>query len=317
MTERKIGSAVVTGASSMIGAHLVRHLLEHGIRVTAVVRPDSRNLKNLKTIVSERFAADLRTVFLDISEIERLKEEKALCDAFFHLSWRGTRGQERNHDKLQKENVKDVLRALRTAKDLGASVFIGAGSQAEFGPSEGKLSGRLPDRPVTAYGRMKLLAENEGMEEAGRLGLDFLFPRILSVYGPGDNEENLIASALVHFLKEEPMAFTEGGQVWDYLYAGDCAEALIALSLKGISKKRYVLGSGDEVTLRDYITKAYEAVSPGIPLSFGQRPYNENQVMYLSADISDLEEDTGYVPETSFEEGISKTAAWFRKNGLT
>jgi nucleoside-diphosphate-sugar epimerase len=34
--------------------------------------------------------------------------------------------------------------------------------------------------------------------------------------------------------------------------------------------------------------------------------------MYLCADITALTEDTGFVPATSFEEGIEKTVAWFR-----
>ena len=308
MTERHIERAVVTGASSMIGSWITRCLIREGIRVTAVVRPGSSNIKNLSGM-SER----LSIYYCDIRDIESLKETGLKADAFFHLSWSSTRGSGRNDESAQRLNVDYTLKALKTAKAIGCRVFIGAGSQAEYGPFEGRLAPDTPMHPVTAYGKMKLEAEIRSREEAEKLGIDHIWPRILSVYGPGDNPENLVASAVIHFLKDEKMAFTPGDQIWDYLYSEDCAEAFIALAKRGISGKAYVLGKGEPLKLRDYITEIYRAVSPEQELVFGERPYNENQVMYLLADISDLVKDTGYIPETSFKEGIQKTVAWFKE----
>ena len=36
--------------------------------------------------------------------------------------------------------------------------------------------------------------------------------------------------------------------------------------------------------------------------------------MYLTGDISKLEEDTNFRIETSFKEGIKKTVEWFKEN---
>ena len=47
-------------------------------------------------------------------------------------------------------------------------------------------------------------------------------------------------------------------------------------------------------------------MQPDVPLEFGGKPYSENQVMYLQADISDLKRDTGFKPQISFEEGITR-----------
>ena len=47
-------------------------------------------------------------------------------------------------------------------------------------------------------------------------------------------------------------------------------------------------------------------MKPSVPLVFGGKPYAENQVMYLKADISDLQRDTNFQPQISFEEGISR-----------
>ena len=47
-------------------------------------------------------------------------------------------------------------------------------------------------------------------------------------------------------------------------------------------------------------------MKPNVPLIFGGKPYSENQVMFLQADISDLQRDTNFQPQISFEEGIKK-----------
>ena len=65
------------------------------------------------------------------------------------------------------------------------------------------------------------------------------------------------------------------------------------------------------MTLKEYIEKIRDAVSPNAALGLGEIPYAKNQVMYLCADISDLQKDTGFVPVVSFDEGIAKTVSWF------
>ena len=306
---RIINHAVISGATGMIGAHLTRLLLSRGIRVTALVRPGSKKLDNLP-----QESEFLRIVPCDIKDIRTLETDPA--DAFFHLAWSGTEGSTRNDETAQRENVGLTLEALHKAKELGCSVFLGAGSQAEYGFFEGELKPDTPMDPVTWYGKAKKEAEEKSRKEAEGLGIDHLWVRILSVYGPGDNAYSLVMQAIHAFLKHEPVAFTKGEQVWDYLYAGDCAEALLALALYGKNGSAYPLGKGEKVLLKDYIAMIRDAVDKDIPLNLGGRPYNDHQVMYLTADMSALYNDTGYRPETPFTEGIKKTVSWVRENSL-
>ena len=308
MMKRRIEHAVITGATGMIGAHLTRHLLDRGIRVTAVVRPESRKIVNLPL---ER--EGLTVCYLDAAKIQGLELQKGeTADAFFHLAWAGTEGSTRNDEEAQQKNVSYTLEAVRKAKELGCQVFIGAGSQAEYGFYEGKLSEDTPLHPVTAYGKAKLAAETESRKEAEKLKIAHIWPRILSVYGPFDNDYTLVSQAVRGFLNKEETAFTKGEQIWDYLYAGDCAEALYHLALSGKDAQAYPLGKGEEIPLKTYITAIRDEIDPSLPLGLGKRPYNEHQVMHLSADISALIRDTGYRPETLFCEGIRKTIEWIR-----
>ena len=53
-------------------------------------------------------------------------------------------------------------------------------------------------------------------------------------------------------------------------------------------------------------------IDPEAALGLGDVPYGERQVMYLCADISELTEDTGFVPQTDFSTGIAATIEWVR-----
>ena len=48
-------------------------------------------------------------------------------------------------------------------------------------------------------------------------------------------------------------------------------------------------------------------------MELGAIPYPDKQVMYLCADTAPLQQDTGFVPGTPFEEGIRQTIAWAKE----
>lgn len=80
------------------------------------------------------------------------------CDAFFHLAWTGTVGAARNDMFQQNKNVEYALEAVELAASLGCKIFVGAGSQAEYGRVEGKLCADTPVFPENGYGIAKLCA---------------------------------------------------------------------------------------------------------------------------------------------------------------
>ena len=121
----------------------------------------------------------------------------------------------------------------------------------------------------------------------------------------------MISQTLRKMLAGQKAEFTPGEQVWDYLYSGDAARAMLLLAQKGKSGKVYVLGSGEARRLREYIEvmakEAADFTGRESAIAFGEVPYGENQVMFLSADLEELCKDTGFVPEVSFAEGIRET----------
>ena len=304
---RKIHSAIVTGATGMLGATLVRTLLREGIRVFAVIRPNSKKRVNLP-----ENEAGLTVIERDVSDLETLSLPEKI-DAFFHFAWEGTYGDARNDALLQDRNVSNTLSAVRLAKALGASVFVGAGSQAEYGRTEDVLKPETPCHPENEYGRAKWRAGIKGRELAESLGIDFIWTRIVSVYGPFDNDFTLISSAIRSLLSAGRFAATKGEQIWSYLYSEDAAEWFYRLSKSGKNGEVYVLSGKESRTLRSYLTDLARAVGPEAEIAFGEIPYRPGQVMKLTADVQKTVQDTKYAPKTAFSAGIAKTIVWIKE----
>ena len=307
MEGRALRGAVITGATGMIGAALTSLLLERGVRVIALVHPGSKKRGNLP--------AEHPMLTIVEAGLENLKdlEPQSSADAFFHLAWSGTYGDARNDYDLQLKNVAYTLDAVRLAERYGCTVFVGAGSQAEYGKPKDVLAPDSPVNPETGYGIAKLAAGQMSRGECHKYGMVQVWTRFFSVYGPGDNAYTMVMSGINQMLDGKRPAYTAGDQLWDYLYCRDAAKAMLLCAEYGTDGSVYCVGSGKVRPLAEYIEAIRAAVGPQAQVGLGERPYFPGQVMHLQADISTLTRDTGFVPETDFEEGIRRTVAWAKE----
>lgn len=308
MERFKIKRIVITGPTGAIGLALIECCIQQGIEVYAVVNPASGRI--LRIPKHEL----VHVVLCDMYRLEQLGEliPKGM-DAFCHLAWASTTGSGRNRTDAQWRNIGAALDAVDAAASLGCKVFLGAGSQAEYGRVSGKLSPDTPTFPENAYGSAKLCAGQLTKIRCEQQGLRHIWTRILSVYGPGDGENTMVMSVIRQLPEGKVPELTKGEQMWDYLYSRDAAEALLLLGEMGQHGRIYCLGSGSARPLREYVEIIRDLVAPGRGLNFGAIPYGENQVMYLCADIQELQRDTGFTPKYTFEEGIRETLRWVRE----
>lgn len=293
----------------MIGSTLVNQLLNNGILVTAIIRPNSKKIKNLPSHQS------LSIVECELDQLMSLSSQLDRdYDVFFHFAWDKTYGDGRNDAHGQEQNIKNTLAAVDLAHTTGCTAFIGAGSQAEFGKVEGTLSDSLPKNPTTGYGIAKYTAGKLSYLLCNQYGLRHCWGRILSAYGPGDNNYTMVMSTVLGMLRGETMAFTKGEQIWDYIFSEDCANAFYCIGEKGKHGKCYTIGSGKPQLLKNYILQIRDSINPALPVELGKMDYYPDQVMKLVADITELTKDTGFVPKITFPEGIQRTIQWCKES---
>lgn len=309
MIYREIQRAIITGPTGTIGNALIKRLREAAIEVYAVVRPGSPRVAMLPK------DDGIHIIECDASKLERLP---ALipngADALFHLAWGNTIGTGRNDMLSQIDNIRNTIFAARASASLGCKVFVGAGSQAEYGRVDGIIKADTPCFPENGYGMAKLCAGQMSRIESETIGIDHIWIRVLSIYGPHDGPMTMISSTIKTLLEKKKPLLTAGNQKWDYLYCSDAANGLFCAATSGKNGAIYPLGSGTSRPLREYIEIMRDAIDPALHLGFGEISYSAKQVMHLEADISDLQNDTGFYPQVNFETGIRNTIDWLKDN---
>jgi len=307
-----IRSAVVTGGTGMLAMALERLLASRGVSVALLVRPGSPRLDLVNA------SPGTKVIECDLANLLSLtREDIGPCDAFYHFGWEGTFGPAREDTALQANNIKHTLDAVDLAARLGCGVFVGAGSQAEYGRVDSVLTLSTPTNPETGYGIAKLAAGRLSRAACRQLGIRHVWARVLSTYGPGDNEETMMMLCIRSLVKGERMSFTKGGQLWDYLFCDDAARAFYLMGLHGRDGMAYPLGSGQPRTLAQYILAARDVINPAMEVGIGELPYPPGQVMRLEGDIAELTRDTDFAPRVAFEEGVRLTANWLKERRLT
>lgn len=300
-----LNHVIVTGGTGVTGNALVRYLLQQNIKVTALIRPGSFRRHSLPE-------NDERLTIVECG-MDQYGDADCLLDgqkydAFFHLSWDGSTGKEkvdnRNNFKLQNQNVAYAVDAVELCHRLNCPVFVMTGSQAEYGRKNEPVTETMEKHPENGYGMAKLCAEGMTRLLCHKYGIKHIWPILFSVYGPNDGTQSLVDVTLHKVLRGESADFTQGIQLWDYLYSYDAAKALMLLAERGRDGEYYNVGNGNARPIKDYITIMYNTCNTGAVPGLGKIPYGSGQVMSLQADISKLVADTGFSPEYTFEDGI-------------
>ena len=301
--------AIITGATGMLGMALIYKLLQEDMEITVIVRPNSS--RNNRIPNDNR----IRTIECDLSDLVKIenKFENEKQDMFYHLAWGSTYGASRNDMNAQINNIQGTVNAVELAHKLGCKVFVGVGSQAEYGRVDGKISPNTITKPENGYGMAKLCACSMSKVMCDKYNIRYVWMRVLSAYGPFGGQETMVISGIRKMLSGQTPQYTKAEQEWDYIYSSDVAVALWLVGNKENASGIYCLGSGNVRKLSEYIKDIRDVVAPKTEIEFGAIPYYENQVMFLCADITKLKRDVGFCPIVDFKDGIEKTAKWVQE----
>jgi len=204
--------ALVTGGTGFVGVHLVRALVERGDEVTALVRSPGKTVR--------WSGLPVRVVRGDLDDAAALEAAVAGQQVVYHVAGLV---QAPDETAFLRANRDGTRRLVAAAAQRGVGRFVLVSSMAAAGPAvPGRpLRGDEPARPVTAYGRSKLAAE----EVVRAAGLPWTILRPPMVYGPWDTE----------FLRVFKTArrgwvpvFGDGTQELSAVFAPDLASALVA-----------------------------------------------------------------------------------------
>ncbi len=237
---------LVTGATGVVGARLVRSLLELGTDVTCFVRDND-------PASALWFDGDIERVAVATGRLEVFEHVKAAIverevDTIFHLGAQAIVGVGQCDPMGTFEsNIRGTYHVLETARLYGQRVkrIVIASSDKAYGDcphlpytEETPLAARNP------YDVSKSCADLIAQSFAISYGLPIAIARCGNIFGPGDlNWSRLIPGTIRSALRgERPVIRSDGTLVRDYLFVDDAVRAYIALAeWSGAETSRFIV----------------------------------------------------------------------------
>ena len=298
MSGNSMKKIIITGATSMIGVALTEIAVRKKTEVYAIIREDT---KRRDRIIDSPY---VHVIYGSLDKLQEIEGIPTDCDVIYHFAWAGTGKESRNNPDVQEKNIRYTLDAIKLAEKTGCRRFVGAGSQAEFGPVEGIIDEKTPCSPNTAYGISKFAAGALSRKYCEIMGIEHVWGRVFSVYGPHDNEGTMIDYAIKCWKKGETARFSSGRQKWNYLYESDAGEMFYRLGGSSVSPGTWFVANPNSKVLREYIGIMKEKYGEGARIEFDEAT-GRNSVG-LDVNMEFTIKEMGYSPKIEFEDGISK-----------
>ena len=312
---------LVTGATGLLGGHLVAALQERGARVAVFVRDQTPDCLLARDGLLER-CVQVRGDLASLEDVERALQQYEV-QALFHLGAQAIVGTARRSPwQTFEDNVRgtwNVLEAARRAGLLGAIVF--ASSDKAYGPSD-----RLPyteEHPlggISPYDASKSMADLCARSYAATYDLPLVTIRCGNLYGPGDLHFNRLIPEMIRarLRGATPVIRSSGRALRDYLYVGDAVEAYLAAGERAAQQRirgeAFNISTGRPWTVLEVAERIDAAL--GIdqpPHEIQGRAEQEGEIPAQSLDSAKARRRLGWRATTELERGLAITAAWYRR----
>jgi dolichol-phosphate mannosyltransferase len=302
------GPILVLGASGFVGANLLRMLLQHREDVygTATRLPAWRleGLPRNHVLVTD--------LLID-SNLDALLQEVKPRTIFDCIAY-GAYSFETDRELIYRTNFNLISRLLGRLDPRTLSCYVHAGSSSEYGDNSSGPREDAPPAPNSHYSVSKVAAASLIQYFGKKKGLPCVNLRLYSAYGPLEDSSRLIPN-IVHFgafgLYPE---LVDPRVSRDFIYVDDVARAFIEVGLK-LSEPDYGesfnLGTGQKTTIGDIVTTAQRLFDIHQEPVFTM-PNREWDLTDWFADISKVRERFGWEPKVCLEEGLKRTASWYR-----
>lgn len=228
-------TALVTGGTGFVGAHLVRALLDRGETVRCLVRPggDRRNLAGLPVEVVEG----------DITDPPATARAVRGCETVFHAA-AAYRLWVPDPAPMYRVNVGGTRTVLAAAGEAGARRIVYTSTVGALGnPGDGRPG--TEETPVTLaemvghYKRSKFLAEQEALR-LHRTGLPVVIVNPTAPVGAYDVKPTPTGQMIVDFLRGRMRGILRTGL--NLVAAADVAAGHLLAAERGKAGERYILG---------------------------------------------------------------------------
>lgn len=294
----ELKTVMVIGCNGLIGASLVRKLLEEGYEVVGY----SRRMPDVEHSHFHAYTGELSELNLMVSVMLGHQIETVIHNAALSHP----KMAKNNPYRLFQVNLAGVLNSIEAARITGVKRYLFASAAGVYGNNiSDPIVEDMPLRSECVYDSAKIAAE----EVVKNYGIACGIFRIGFVYGPGRIHECPIAMLLRAVRKDGCVEWTSGlDQYLDYVYIDDVINGLVgAVKAEKLNHRIYNMGGGRLTQYRD-VVDIVRRMYPFARIKIGNGGLGYDDIGRM--DNRRAKEDFGYEPKVALEEGIRRYDEW-------
>jgi len=332
MTQR----ILITGISGFIGFHTAEALAAAGHHVAGIDNLNDYYDTRLKEARFKRLKDGGITVHVaDLKDHDQtmgiFREEKP--DLVINLAAQaGVRYSIENPLAYLDSNLAGFMNVLEGCRHHDVKHLIYASSSSVYGANHTYpfSEDHTVDHPVSLYAATKKANEALAHSYAHLYGLPTTGLRFFTVYGPWGRPDMAYFSFTRKILAGEPIPiFNHGKMQRDFTYIDDIVKGIIGLIDKPAESnpewdpkspdpasslapwRLYNIGNNTPTELEHFISVLEDSI--GVKAIRDYQPMQAGDVVRTAANITALQNRTGFTPSTSIEDGLPQFVDWYKR----
>jgi UDP-N-acetylglucosamine/UDP-N-acetyl-alpha-D-glucosaminouronate 4-epimerase len=306
-------SYLVTGGAGFIGSHLTEELVRRGERVRVVDSFVTGKRENLAHV------AGVELLEGDLADFAVAQRAVAGMDYVLHQA--AIPSVPRSvHDPItsNRANIDASLNVLVASRDAGVRRVVYAGSSSVYGNTATlpKVE-TMGTAPLSPYALQKLVAEQYGQMFTQLYGLETVTIRYFNVFGPRQDPSSPYSGVISLFIRalldgRRPTIYGDGRQTRDFTYVANVVDGVLrACAAPDASGEVINVATGERISLNQLFSALTDLTGVSVEPIYAES--RAGDVRDSQADIDKARRLLGYQPHVTFEQGLEKTVAWFRR----
>ncbi len=324
----------ITGTAGFIGFHLAKLLLKDGFRIHGYDSINDYYDVNLKNARQNILLKDqnFSTTKGFIEDYEKLNEvaNKFQPDIIIHLAAQaGVRYSLENPRTYINSNIIGTFNVMELARKHKVKHLLMASTSSVYGANTEMpfKENDKADTQLTIYAATKKSNESMAHSYAYLWKIPITMFRFFTVYGPWGRPDMAYFKFVSSILNNKPIDIYNNGEMYrDFTYVDDLVKGIKLLvncipsknekiskndSLSVVAPFRVInIGNSEKIKLIDFIEAIEESINKKAIRNY--MPMQKGDVIETWANCSLLKKLTGYNPETSIKQGITRFVDWYK-----